>query len=151
LDFEGLTRNREKFLDPLKSESDVDPDRLVHEIQEILFPVDVLIIMSEPKLKKALDQVLEIKEQKLPKLKATDTRTLIKAKETQTMVLAAEMTLKATMMRKETRENIFYREDYPEPDNKNWLKWIIAEKGEDGEIVFSTENVPFDRYPFKPR
>ena len=150
LDFEGLTRSREKFLDPLESENDVDPDSLVHEIQEILFPVDVLIIMSEPKLNKALDQVLEIKEQKLPKLKATDTRTLIKAKETQTMVLSAEMTLRAIMMRKETRENIFYREDFPEPDNKNWLKWIFAEKGENGTIIFSTEDVPFDKYPFKP-
>jgi succinate dehydrogenase/fumarate reductase flavoprotein subunit len=66
------------------------------------------------------------------------------------MVLSAEMSLRAIMMRKETRENIFYREDYPKPDNKNWLKWIMAEKGEDGKIIFSTENVPFDRYPFKP-
>ena len=106
--------------------------------------------MSEPKLKKALDRVLEIKEQKLPKLKAVDIRTLIKAKETQTMVLSAEMTLRATMMRKETRENIFYREDYPKPDNKNWLKWIFAEKGPNGDINFSTEPIPFDRYPFKP-
>ncbi len=88
-DFGGLTRSWEKFLDPLKSENDVDPDRLVHEIQEILFPVDVLIIMSEHKLNKALDRVHEIKEQKLPMLRATDTRSLIKAKESQYLVLSA--------------------------------------------------------------
>ena len=77
-------------------------------------------------------------------------RTLIKAKEAQTMMLSAEMTLKASIMRKETRENIFYREDYNTVDNKHWLKWIIATKGRDGEIDFATENIPFEKYPFKP-
>jgi succinate dehydrogenase/fumarate reductase flavoprotein subunit len=106
--------------------------------------------MRESKLQNALDQILTMKAESLPHLKATDVRTLIKAKEAQTMMLSAEMTLKASMMRKETRENIFYREDYDAVDNKNWLKWIIAVKGHDGEIKFSTEDIPFEKYPFKP-
>ena len=65
-------------------------------------------------------------------------------------MLSAEMTLKASMMRKETRENIFYREDYNTVDNQNWLKWIIAAKDHDGEIYFSTEDIPFEKYAFKP-
>jgi len=150
IDFNGLTESAEMFLQPLKPEQGVDPDSLVHEIQKILFPVDVLIIMSESKLKNALDQILTMKAERLPNLMATDVRTLIKAKEAQTMMLSAEMTLKASLMRKETRENIFYREDYNAVDNKNWLKWIFAEKGRDGEINFSTEDIPFEKYPFKP-
>jgi succinate dehydrogenase/fumarate reductase flavoprotein subunit len=150
MDFNALTESTETFLQPLKSEQGVDPDSLVHEIQKILFPVDALIIMRESKLQKALDQILTMKAESLPHLKATDVRTLIKAKEAQTMMLSAEMTLKASMMRKETRENIFYREDYRAVDNKNWLKWLIAAKGRDGEITFSTEDIPFDKYPFKP-
>jgi succinate dehydrogenase/fumarate reductase flavoprotein subunit len=129
---------------------DTELKSLVHEIQKILFPVDALIIMRESKLQNALDQILTMKAESLPHLKATDVRTLIKAKEAQTMMLSAEMTLKASMMRKETRENIFYREDYDAVDNKNWLKWIIAVKGHDGEIKFSTEDIPFEKYPFKP-
>ena len=66
------------------------------------------------------------------------------------MVLSAEMTLRASLMRKESRENIFYREDYPNPDNANWLKWIVVERGSKGEMTFSTEDVPLDRYPFRP-
>ena len=150
IDFNGLTKSTETFLKPLKPEQGVDPDSLVHEIQKILFPVDALIIMSESKLQNALDQILTMKAENLPHLKATDVRTLIKAKEAQTMILSAEMTLKASMMRKETRENIFYREDYNAVDNKNWLKWIIATKDHDGEIYFSTEDIPFEKYPFKP-
>ena len=135
---------------PMDISSGTDPDKLVLELQKILFPVDVLIIQSEPKLRNALSRVMTLKEEKIPSLHATDTRVLIKSKETQTMVLSAEMTLRAAMMRKETRENIFYREDYPEPDNRNWLKWIVVEKGKEGEMIFTTEDIPFDQYKFKP-
>jgi succinate dehydrogenase/fumarate reductase flavoprotein subunit len=150
IDFQRLTDSRENFFKPLQTKDGIDPDDLVHKIQKILFPVDILIIMSETKLQNALDQIMTLKSQKLPGLKATDARTLIKTKETQTMMLSAEMALKAAMMRKETRENIFYREDYQQPDNKNWLKWIFAGKDPDGEIAFSTEDIPFDKYRFQP-
>ena len=97
------------------------------------------------------EQVMKLKEEKLPHLKAADTRMLIKAKETQTMMLSAEMTLKASIMRKERRANIFYREDYEGPDNKNWLKWILVEKGPDGEMRFLTSPVPVEKYRFQPK
>jgi len=44
----------------------------------------------------------------------------------------------------------FYREDYEGPDNVNWLKWIFAEKGEDGGIKLTTGDIPFENYRFKP-
>ena len=150
IDFAYLRERRRLFLEPGRGTSDVDPDRLVHELQKILFPADVLIIMSEPKLQSALDAVLTLKERDLPALKATDVRTLVKSREVQTMVLSAEMTLRASLMRKETRENIFYREDYPAPDDLNWLKWILVARGREGEIEFSTEPVPFERYKLRP-
>lgn len=150
LDFLSLIEKRDRFFEPLAVEKGHDPDRLVHDLQKILFPAHVLIIMSGQGLRDALDRVMKLKEERLPFLKASDVRTLIKARETQTMVLSAEMALRAALMRKESRESIFYREDYPEPDNENWLKWIIAEKGKDGEIRFTTETVPFEKYKFKP-
>jgi succinate dehydrogenase / fumarate reductase flavoprotein subunit len=150
IDPDALREKRAAFIKPAGKKSGHDPDDLVREIQKILFPVDVLIIMKEAKLRNALEKILKIKEEKLPNMAATDTRTLIKARETETMVLSAEMTLRASLMRKETRENIFYREDYPKTDNENWLKWIIVEKGQDGDMEFSTEDVPFDRYKFRP-
>lgn len=149
-DFGSLLESYRRFHEPLRKESGVDPDKLVYGLQKILFPASVLILMSEPNLKKALDRVLKMKEEKLPHLRATDTRTLIKSKETQTMVLSAEMTLRAAIMRKETRENIFYREDFQGVDNKNWLKWIIVEKGKEEEMSFSNEDIPFEKYPFRP-
>src|SRR5271157_256295 len=150
IDFGFVSARYETFRQPLKKRSGVDPDDLVHKLQKILFPADVLIIMSESRLKTALGQVLTLKEEQLPQLKAKETRTLIKVKETQTMILSAEMSLRAALMRKETRENIFYREDFPHPDNGNWLKWILVQKDKDGEMRFSTRAIPFERYNLRP-
>jgi succinate dehydrogenase/fumarate reductase flavoprotein subunit len=150
IDLTYLSERRGKFFEPMERGSGTDPDGLIHNLQKILFPVDVLIIMSEPKLEEALKEVLKLKEEELSHLKATDIRTLIKSKEAQTMILSAEMTLRASLMRKETRENIFYREDFDSADNKNWLKWIIVEKGKEGETNFTTENIPFEKYKLKP-
>jgi succinate dehydrogenase/fumarate reductase flavoprotein subunit len=54
----------------------------------------------------------------------------------------------ASLMRTESR-GFDYREDYPEMDNRNWLKWIIV-KNENGAINVGTEDIPIDRYPYKP-
>jgi succinate dehydrogenase/fumarate reductase flavoprotein subunit len=66
------------------------------------------------------------------------------------MLLSAEMSLKAALMREETRESIFYRDDFPAPDNSAWLKWIIVQKGADEGMTFTTRDVPFEQYAFKP-
>jgi hypothetical protein len=43
----------------------------------------------------------------------------------------------------------FVREDFPEIDNKNWLKWIIIQD-KNGQMDISTEDIPIARYPIKP-
>ncbi len=144
-------QKQKQFFAPLRDGGNVHPDDVVYKLQKTLFPVDVLIIMSEPNLKEALNNVINIRDNQIPALGASDIRTLIKVKETQTMVQAAEMSLRAARMRKETRPNIFYREDYNGPDNENWLKWIIVEKDENGEMSFSTRDIPFDEYKFSPK
>lgn len=151
IDFASIAEKRRSFLEPAQREPGVDPDKLVLDLQKILFPAGVLIVMNEARLAAALGQVMKLKEEKLPCINAADTRTLIKAKETHTMMLSAEMTLRASLMRKERRENIFYREDYEGPDNRNWLKWILVEKGPDGEMRFVTEPVPVEKYRFQPK
>ena len=59
------------------------------------------------------------------------------------MIISAEMKLKASLMRKESRCSHF-RLDYPEMDTGNWNAWINIYKGRDGSM--NLEKQPFDTW-----
>jgi succinate dehydrogenase/fumarate reductase flavoprotein subunit len=80
----------------------------------------------------------------MPMLRAADMHELRLAFETRNMIISAEMKLKASIMRKESRCS-HYRLDYPEVDTKNWNAWINIYKGADGSMQF--EKQPFDSWP----
>jgi len=98
-------------------------------------------------MEEALSKVEEV-QGRLPTLWAKDLHFLLKAHEAASMALCAEMTYRPALMRKESRSS-HMREDYPERDDQNWLKWIIIKK-EKGEMKLWTEPVPIDKYKLKP-
>ena len=55
------------------------------------------------------------------------------------MLQVLEMTVRASLMREESR-GAMYRRDFPETDNKNWLKNIIVKK-ENNELKLETKPV----------
>ena len=65
-----------------------------------------------------------------PNLLANDTHELRLAHEARNMLLNAEMKLRASLFRTESR-GAHYREDYPNKDDKNWLAWVIISKDGD--------------------
>lgn len=77
-------------------------------------------------------------------LRAADMHELRLAHETANMIITAEMKLKTSIMRKESRCS-HYRLDYPELDNENWQAWINIHKGQDGNMQF--EKQPFGEWP----
>lgn len=126
----------------------LSPKTVIREIQEILFPYDVCILKNEKSLKRALRRIEGLKNESLPQMGAADPHFLLKSKEVEGICFVAEMYLRTSLMRKESRAG-HYREDYPRRDNENWLKWIVARR-EKGRLKFRTEPVPLDRYRFKP-
>ncbi|MHA1273610.1 MAG: hypothetical protein ACTSQP_15650 [Promethearchaeota archaeon] len=110
-------------------------------MQKIIFPYDVMIIKHEKRLQNALNKILQLKREKAEKMAAHDYHSLIKLKEVENMLFCAELFLKASIMRKESRKD-HYREDYPYRDDENWLKWINVRKNSDtGEPEFFTEPI----------
>ena len=132
---------------PLEREEGVDPIEIIDAIQQILCPVENSIYMSQHRLDVLLRKLEKVKE-KAKYMKADDLHGLLTCHEADAMVLCCEMQLRAASMRKESR-GWFLREDYPDMDNENWLKWIIVQNKE-GEMTFHTEKVPVEEYDVQP-
>ena len=116
-------------------------------VQKAMGPMEQSVYMEASRMEKAEGFIAEAEE--LAKtLYAVDLHDLLACHEAEAMILSAKMHYAASKMRKESR-GWFLREDYPEMDNENWLKWITV-KNVDGEMTFATEDVPIDTYPIQP-
>ena len=95
-------------------------------------------------MKAALAYIEELRDHHVPHLRAANLHELRLAHETKNMVISAEMKLRASLMRTESRCS-HYRLDYPEMDKENWEAWINIFKGEDGNMQL--EKQPFNTWP----
>jgi succinate dehydrogenase/fumarate reductase flavoprotein subunit len=103
---------------------------------------------SKDRLEEALAMIETLKGN-LPSLNAKDLHYLSKCHEAKSMAICAELTFKAALMRSESR-GFHFREDYPDRDDKNWLKWIIIQQVE-GEMKLTTQQIPIEKYKIKPK
>ena len=105
------------------------------------------VIKDEATLKQGLQEIRETREvQRIVDLHSTfkakprDGEQWMTAIEVQNMLLCAELMLMGSIERKDSR-GAFFRDDYPETDNDNWLKNIIYRQL-DGDIVL--DQVPVE-------
>jgi len=123
---------------PLKRESGYSPAWVTQTLQGIMIPNFVLYIQKEKLMQAALTYIEELRDHHIPLLRASDLHELRLVHETVNMITSAEMKLKASLMRKESRCS-HYRLDYPELDNENWQAWINIFKGDDGTMKFEKQ------------
>jgi succinate dehydrogenase/fumarate reductase flavoprotein subunit len=133
-----------EILAPLKREAGYSPAWVTQTLQSIMIPNFIIYIKKENLLNAALAYIEELRDHHVPMLRAANMHELRLAHETANMVTTAEMKLKASIMRTESRCS-HYRLDYPELDNENWQAWINIFKGEDGTMEF--EKQPFNTWP----
>ena len=137
----------ERVYAPLERVDGCTAKDVIRLVQKAIGPVEQSVYMSAHRITLALHYVEKAKE--LSKtMKAADFHELLACHEAEAMVLSAEMQFKAAYMRKESR-GWFLREDYPEMDNANWLKWIVV-RNEAGNMIFATEDVPYKTWPVQP-
>lgn len=139
----------ERALAPMQRGSGADPEKVCARVQELIAPYQVCVKKSEDSLAAALREVLLLRDHDVPALWARDPHELGKAHEAANLVFCAELFLRASLERRETRSD-HCRREYPETDNKNWLKWINIRKGSDGRPETAYEDVPLDSYPVRP-
>ena len=147
-DEEEIHACTEELSRPLKTVAGVEPDHVVLRVQELIFPMDVYLFRHGERLQLALDRICELRNNVVPALKAYDPHYLRMAVEAAHMVTCAEMFLRSALLRTESRGS-HLREDFPEIDNINWLKWIVLSQAKGG-IKVSTEDIPIEAYPVRP-
>lgn len=135
---------REEILAPLRTEKGYSPAWVTQVLQAVMIPNFVLYIKKERMMNGALTYVEELKDHHVPMLLAEDRHQLRLAHETRNMIVTAEMKLKASLMRKESRCS-HYRLDYPDIDDRNWRAWISIYKDDQGNMQL--EKQPFGSWP----
>jgi succinate dehydrogenase/fumarate reductase flavoprotein subunit len=139
-----LTQTRTEILAPLKRESGYSPAWVTQILQSTMIPNFVLYIKKERMMQAALAYVEELKEHHGPMLMAADRHHLRLAHETMNMIITAEMKMKASLMRTESRCS-HYRLDFPQIDTENWQAWINIHKDENGDMTLEKQH--FDQWP----
>ncbi|MCX2833400.1 FAD-dependent oxidoreductase [Microbulbifer thermotolerans] len=134
----------EEILAPLQRERGYSPAWVTQVLQSVMIPNFVLYIKKERLMQAALAYVEELREHHVPMLLADDRHKLRLAHETENMIITAEMKMRASLMRKESRCS-HYRLDYPEVDDVNWRAWINIWQDEKGQMQL--EKQPFGTWP----
>ena len=132
---------------PLHRKNYLSPLDAIAVLQDVTAPMKYNLRRNKERLEEALAKLDELKE-KLPTLQAKDLHYLSKCHEVKSMALCAELTFRAALLRSESR-GFHFREDFPERDDRNWLKWIIL-KQDGGETKISTQPIPISKYKIKP-
>lgn len=98
---------------------------------------------SEVKLMTGLRWIRRFRTEDIQRLKADDWHELGRAIETEFILDCAEMNARSALERKETRWGLNdYRFDFPERDDKNWLKHVLVKiDPEEGEMTILTSPV----------
>lgn len=141
-------RLKERMFAPMALTKGFEPYEAISRIQQVMVPLKYIFFREAGRLKEALDKIGQVKAEVLPNIRATDPHELAKYHEAESMTLCAEMVFRAASFRNESR-GIHIREDYPERDDKNWLKWTVIRRDGD-KMALSTEPIPMERYKFKP-
>jgi succinate dehydrogenase/fumarate reductase flavoprotein subunit len=121
---------KDQIFRPLERRGGFSPAFILRRLQETFFPYEIRIIMHDKRLRAALTMIEFFRDHFIPKQFVEDPHGLRLAHEVVNMLTGAEMMLKGAIYRTESR-GWFYREDYPERDDENWLKWVMI--GKDGD------------------
>ena len=136
-----IAEKTEALTAPYHVKEGVDPNWACDVLHSIMSPYWVLTAKSEEMLRAALLQVEYMREHVVPKLMAKSGHDLRIAIEVRNKILSAELKLRASLQRRESRGNS-YRTDFPYRDDEQFLKYILAVRGKDGRPEYSDVPVP---------
>jgi len=140
-----IERARAVVRAPLGRKGGFSPAWVTQMIQTITVPYFYLKVKHAERLEAAIRIVEFINGHLVPLLMADDAHAWRLAHETRNMALTAEMKLRASLFRTESRGDHF-REDFPRRDDPDWLAWVKL-RDDQGAMRVSREPVPEEWWP----
>lgn len=116
---------------PLQREKGFDPNWARDVLHSIMAPYWVSVAKTEPTLRAALTQVEYMRDNVVPKLAAASSHDLRLCIEVRHKVLSAELKLRASLFRAESR-GTHYRADIPYRKDEEYLCTVTLQKTESG-------------------
>ncbi len=124
---------------PLDGAANAESDLILRDLQAVMFAYNIGILKKADRLEEARRRV-DALAQRFKALCAPHTHELVRLKETQAMLLAAQFILGASLFRTESRLSHF-REDHDARDDDQWLVWVDIAQGQGGP-TFSKTPIP---------
>jgi succinate dehydrogenase/fumarate reductase flavoprotein subunit len=136
-----------RVLAPMKRAGEVDAAEVTYRVHEAIVPMKYNRVREAGRMNEALGILADARE-RLQRVGARDFHDLARYHSAESVLMAAEFTLRAALMRRESRAQ-HLREDFPQRDDENWFKWINVERGDDGPRL-STMPIPLSTYRLQP-
>lgn len=118
-----------------------DPNYIVDRLVSIMSVPEVQLAKDAANLQAALTQVENLRDAYLPKMMGFCGHDLRMALEAKHKVLSAEMKLRASLAREESR-GTHYRSDFPYRDDTNFLCHLTVRKAQDGSMAVERVEIP---------
>jgi succinate dehydrogenase/fumarate reductase flavoprotein subunit len=136
----------EEAVRPLKPAAREESDRILRDLQAIMFAYEIGILKHADRLHAACHKVANLADE-FRELGAPHVHELVRLKETEAMLLAARFILGASLYRTESRLSHF-REDFAARDDAHWLVWVDIEPGTDARSSqFVKTPIPTPLFP----
>ncbi len=145
IDDQEVSRIKKIVQAPAERKGGFSPRWVTQVLQNTMMPYFILYIKKEDRMRAALTITEFLRDHMAPKIFARDPHELRLALETKNMILNAEMRLRASLFRTESR-GCHYREDYPRRDDANWLAWVLLQE-ENSEMKVFKQPVPQEWRP----
>ena len=152
IDEDQIERFRKRIYESAEYSGEYRPDHVIRYLSRLIKRPEYSYYKTEETMTELLAELEDVrsKYKDLIHLPKVNGHYLSKAIELRTMIEMLDVMFRVFITRKESR-GCFNRLDYPERDDKNWLKWVLVDnKSEDGKPHIFTERIPIERYPFKP-
>ncbi len=145
IDEEKLNIFKKSMFKPLERKGGFTPKWVTQVLQNLMIPYFILYVKKGDRIQATLTLVEFLRDHLVPKLIAKDAHDLRLAHETKNMVLNAEMKLRASLFRTESR-GTHYREDHPRRVDPDWLAWVLLKKDE-GKMKTIKKPIPKKWWP----